>query len=115
MDLNRFHFTGNLTKDAELATTSGDRARGRIRIAVNHEWTDGQGQRQERVNFFSIILWGKDAENAAKYLGKGSSIYVEGRLESSEYEKDGKKVYSTDLIASWVKYLDTRKPSTHEG
>ncbi len=115
MDLNRFQFTGNLTKDAELSSSEGERARGRLRLAVNSAWTDAQQQRQERAHFHTITLWGKEAENAAEYLGKGSQIYVEGRLESSEYEKNGQRVYSTDLIATFIKYLDTRKPGDNHG
>lgn len=112
MSVNKFLFTGNLTRDAELSTTSGGRARGRVRLAVNDGWTDGQGERQERASFFSITVWGKDAENAAKYLGKGSKVFIEGRIESTEYEKDGQKVYGNDFVATNIDYLDTREPSS---
>lgn len=112
MSLNRFLFTGNLTRDAEISATSGERARGRIRLAVNYALTDAQGQRQERANFFTITVWGRDAENAAKYLGKGSLIFVEGRVESTEWEKDGEKRYGTDFVATQIDYIDTRKPES---
>ena len=110
MSVNRFQFSGNLTRDVELATTTGDRARARMRLAVNDAWTDSQGQRQERANYFSITVWGRDAENAAKYLGKGSLIFVEGRIESTEWEKDGEKRYGNDFVATQIDYIDTRKP-----
>ena len=116
MSLNKFQFIGNLTRDAELAPSqNGGTPRARVRLAVNQTWTDNSGAKQERGHFFSVTVWGKDAENAAKYLGKGSSVYVEGRLESSEYEKDGQKVYATDLIASHIQYLNTQKPGGEEG
>ncbi|AVA16150.1 single-stranded DNA-binding protein [Sphingopyxis sp. MG] len=112
MGLNKFLFTGNLTRDAEIASTTGDRARAHIRIAVNDAWTDEQGQRHERANFFNITVWGSDAENAAKYLGKGSLIFVEGRLASTEWEKDGEKRYGTDFVATHIQYVDTKKPGS---
>ncbi len=115
MSLNKFLFTGNLTRDAELASTSGDRARARLRLAVNGYWTDRAGDRQERTDYFNITVWGRDAENAARYLGKGSKIFVEGRIESTEYEKDGERRFGNDFVASHIDYLDTREPSPDNG
>ena len=115
MSTNKFLFSGNLTKDAEIAPTGGERARGRLRIAVGRHWTDGQGQRQEHTDFFNLTVWGKDAENAAKYLGKGSKIFVEGHIGTSEYEKGGERQYGIDFNVSKIDYLDTREPGQNAG
>jgi single-strand DNA-binding protein len=113
MAVNKFIMSGNLTKDAELISNQNDRvSRARIRLAVNKVRKDAQGERQTSTDFFSITLFGNTAENAVKYLGKGSKILVEGALEADEWEKDGVKIYSVGLVGREIDYLDTQAPAT---
>jgi single-strand DNA-binding protein len=111
--LNKFLFIGNLTRDTELRYTAGDKAVATISLAVTDEWRDVKGNKQEKTNYFRISAWDALGENAQKYLGKGSAIYVEGRIENSEYTKDGQteKTYVTNYIAENIQYLLTKPPA----
>ena len=95
---------GNLTRDPETRYSTGanQTAICRFSIAVN----DGYGD-QQKTSFIPIVVFGKQAENAEKYLAKGSKVAVDGRIQTGSYEKDGQKVYTTDVIASKVEYLST--------
>ncbi|HEV2618623.1 MAG TPA: single-stranded DNA-binding protein [Acidobacteriaceae bacterium] len=115
MSLNRFQFIGNLTRDTEVRHTSNGTAAGVFDVAVTQQWRDNDGNKQEKTNFFRIKTWDKTAENAGKYLGKGSKVYVEGRIENTEYQKDGQTVYGTDFVAEYVQYLDTKGPGGRQG
>ena len=109
MSLNRFQFTGNLTRDPELNHGGSGKAVATLQLANNQIWYGADGQKQEKANFFRIKAFDKAAENHAKFLRKGSKIYVEGRIESTEYEKEGASVYGFDFIADYVEYLDGKK------
>lgn len=112
MSVNRFQFIGNLTRDAEVQSTTGNRTRGIIDIAVTDTWRDtSTGQKQEKTNYFRLKCWEKLAENAGKYLGKGSKVYVEGRLENTEHEREGQKVYGIDFVLEQIEYLNTKPPA----
>lgn len=106
-DTNIVIQTGNLTRDVEKRTSPGGTVVANIRIGVNgrrkvgDEWVD-------KPNFFTIVTFGKQAENDAKYLKKGRRILVEGRLDWSEYEKDGDKRQGVQIIASRIQYLPTK-------
>src|SRR6202034_2490758 len=98
-DTNITVHTGNLTRDVETRKSPGGIMVANIRIGVNgrrkvgDEWVD-------KPNFFTVVTFGKQAENDAKYLSKGRRILVEGRLDWSEYEKDGEKRQAVQIIAS---------------
>lgn len=115
MSLNRFQFIGNLTRDSEVKDTHGGDARGLFDLGVNQTWRDSEGKKQEKSNFFRIKCWGKTAENAGKYLGKGSKVFVEGRIENTEHQKDGQTVYGTDFVADYIEYLETKAPGGRSG
>lgn len=115
MSVNRFQFIGNLTRDAEIQSTAGNRVRGIIDIAVTDTWRDASGQKQEKTNYFRLKCWEKLAENASKYLGKGSKVYVEGRLENTEHDRDGQKVYGIDFVLEQIEYLNTKSPAAKDG
>jgi single-strand DNA-binding protein len=106
-DTNIVIQTGNLTRDVEKRTSPGGTVVANIRIGVNgrrkvgDEWVD-------KPNFFTVVTFGKQAENDAKYLKKGRRILVEGRLDWSEYEKDGDKRQGVQIIASRIQYLPTK-------
>ncbi len=110
MSLNKFQFIGNLTRDTEVQYPSNSEPCGIFNLGVNQTWRDADGNKKEKSNFFRIKCWGKTAENAGKYLGKGSKVFIEGRIENTEYEKAGQTVYGTDFVADYIEYLETKPP-----
>ncbi|CAE6823705.1 Single-stranded DNA-binding protein [Paraburkholderia aspalathi] len=114
MSLNKFQFIGNLTRDTDVRYTGNDTTLGIFDLAVTDEWRDGKGEKQEKTNFFRVKTWDKTAENAGKYLGKGSQVYVEGRIENTTFEKNGVTVYGMDFIAEQVQYLRTKPPASRQ-
>lgn len=110
---NRFSFIGNLTKPPELRQTGAGKSVATISIAVNRVFGQGEA-RQERADFFRITAWDKAADNASQFLNTGNKIFVEGRIETGSYEKDGAKHYTTDFIAEKIEYLGG-KPSGQTG
>ncbi|EPJ6947333.1 single-stranded DNA-binding protein [Escherichia coli] len=89
-NLNRFQFIGNLTKDTELRYTAKSTPIAIFDIAVNGSYKDQEtGEIKEYTDFFRIKVWGKAAENAAKFLGKGSQVFVEGSMRNTQYESNG--------------------------
>jgi len=111
MSVNRFQFTGNLTRDTELRYTGDDKASGFFDIAVTTTWRDGSGKESSETNYPRIKFFGRAAENHAKYLGKGSTVYVEGRVKTTSWEKDGVRHYGTDFVADHVEYFNTKPPA----
>jgi len=107
MNINRVILTGNLTRSPELRATPSGSSVCDIGLAVNDrakvngEWTD-------RVNFFTVVVFGKTAENCAMYLGKGSAIALDGRLRYESWEKDGAKRSTVKVVADTVQFLGAR-------
>jgi len=110
--LNRFEFIGNLTRDAELRNTGGGKSLGTISLAVDDEWVDGSGKVQKTTEYFRVTVWEKTAVAAHKHLGKGSSVYVQGRIQNSKYEKDGADVYVTNYNVDDIQYLSIKAPQS---
>jgi single-strand DNA-binding protein len=98
--LNRVMLFGNLGADPELRVTSGGQAILKLRLATNDSYLDKNNVRQERTEWHRVTVWGRRAEALGKILTKGDSIFIEGRLQTSSYEKNGEKRYSTDIVAS---------------
>lgn len=104
--VNKVIIVGRLGADPELRTTSGGQAVCTLRVATSENWMDKQGQKQERTEWHRVIIWGKQGENAGKYLAKGRQLYVEGRLQTRSWEApDGQKRYTTEIVATTVQYL----------
>ena len=103
--VNRVILVGNLGADVELKHTPSNKAVANLRIATSETFKDKAGQRQEKTEWHRVTVWGDQAENCAKYLAKGRSVYVEGRLETRSYDKDGQKHYATDVVAERVVFL----------
>lgn len=100
--LNRVTLLGNLGADPDLRHGQGGSVL-RLRMACTESWFDkNANERKERTEWVNVVLFGKRAEALQKILSKGSSILVEGRLQTSSYEKDGEKRYSTDVVATNV-------------
>jgi single-strand DNA-binding protein len=98
--LNRVMLLGNLGADPELKMTPSGQAILKLRLATAESYLDKSNTRQERTEWHSISIWGKRGEALAKILSKGSSIFVEGSLRTSSYEKDGEKRYRTEIVAN---------------
>jgi len=107
--VNKAIVVGNLGSDPEVRFTPSGQAVANFRIATNESWTDKSGQKQERTEWHRIVVWGKLGELCGEYLAKGRQCYVEGRLQTREWtDKEGKKNYSTEIIAQNVVFLGGR-------
>jgi single-strand DNA-binding protein len=103
--VNKVILIGNLGADPELKYTPSSRPLCNLRIATTDVFKDKSGQRQERTEWHRVTVWGDQAENCNKYLSKGRSVYVEGRLQTRSYDKEGQKHYATDIVADRVVFL----------
>ena len=116
MDLNKVMLIGNLTRDPETRTTPGGATVTSFGIATNLVWTDQAGQRQSKPEFHNIVAWRKLGEICAQYLKKGNKVYIEGRLQTRDWEgQDGVKRYRTEIIAENMIMLDTKGASNQAG
>jgi len=107
MNLNKAMIIGNLTRDPELRSTPGGQSVCSFGVATNQVWTDQQGQRQERAEFHNVVAWGKLAEICSQYLAKGRKVFIEGRLQTRDWEgQDGVKRYRTEIVAENMIMLD---------
>lgn len=98
MYINKTILIGNITKEIELkALPSGNKVAS-FSLATNRTYKDAQGQKQESVEFHNVVSFGKQAETIAQYCKKGDGIYVEGRLQTRNYEKDEVKHYRTEIV-----------------
>jgi len=98
--VNKVILVGNLGKDPEVRYTPAGAAVANFTIATNENWTDKQGQKQERTEWHRIVVWGKAAELCGEYLSKGRQVYIEGRLQTREWtNKEGAKQYTTEVVA----------------
>jgi single-strand DNA-binding protein len=98
--LNRVMLLGNLGADPELRVTPGGQAVLKLRIATNESYLDRNNVRQERTEWHRVTVWGRRAEALGKILTKGDSLFIEGRIQTSSYEKNGEKRYSTEVVAN---------------
>ena len=96
--VNKVILVGNLGRDAELRYTPGGAAVATLNMATTEGWNDKGGQRQEKTEWHRVVFWGKVAESLTEYLTKGKQVYVEGRLETRQWnDKDGNKRYTTEI------------------
>jgi single-strand DNA-binding protein len=104
--VNKVILVGNLGRDAELRYTPAGAAVSTINMATTEVWNDKGGQRQEKTEWHRVVLWGKTAESLSEYLTKGKQIYIEGRLQTRQWDdKDGNKRYTTEIRADRVVLL----------
>ncbi|MCK5016401.1 MAG: single-stranded DNA-binding protein [Candidatus Peribacteraceae bacterium] len=96
--VNQATLLGNLTRDPELRYTPSGNAVISFAIATNRYWKNDAGEKQEAVDYHNIVFWGKAAEIIAQYVSKGNKIYIQGRLQTRSWEKDGVKKYSTEVV-----------------
>lgn len=103
--VNKVILVGNLGTAPELKYTQSNRPVCNLSIATNEVWKSKDGQKQERVEWHRVTVWGDQAENCEKFLAKGRSVYIEGKLQTQTYEKNGEKRYSTVIVAERVVFL----------
>ena len=100
--MNKVILSGNISNDIDLKQTSGGTPVARFNMAVNRA--------KEGVDFIPIVVWNQLAENIKEYCSKGTHILVEGRIQISDYEKDGQKRYSTEVVADRVEWTKKENP-----
>lgn len=109
--LNRATLIGNLTRDPEFRTTPNGQSVVSFAIATNHSWLDTNKQKQEKAEFHNIVAWGKLAEICNQYLKKGRKVYIDGRLQTRDWQgQDGVKRYRTEIVADNMIMLDRANP-----
>ena len=105
--VNKVILVGRLGADPEIRYTGSGASVANFNLATSENWTDKEGQRQEPTEWHRVVVWGKMAEICAQYLGKGRQAYVEGRLQTRQWDdKDGNKRYTTEIVATTVQFLD---------
>jgi single-strand DNA-binding protein len=103
MNLNKVFLLGRLTADPQLRSTTGGQQVATFGLATNRVWTDRAGQKQESTEFHTIVVWGRQAEVASKFLVKGSLTLVEGRLQTRAWDdKQGQKRKTTEVVAERI-------------
>lgn len=108
--LNKVFLIGRLTKDVEIRNTQGGKMVVSASLATNKKWKDQNGQPQERVEFHNLVVW-NGAEAFAKYLRKGSKVYIEGELQTDSWtdQQSGQKKYTTKINVREFVFLDDKK------
>lgn len=110
-NLNKVMLIGNLTRDPELRYTPKGTAVADIGMAINRVWSNESGQKQEETTFVDVTLWGRQAELAEKYLGKGRGVYIEGRLQLDTWDdkETGKKRSKLKVVGENLQFLPDGK------
>ena len=106
MSLNRVTIIGHLGQDPQLRFTPQGNPVCTLSVATGESYTNKEtGERKEAVEWHRVIVWGKQGTNCSEMLTKGRQLYVEGRLRTHSYDKDGQKHYATEIIAQRVQFL----------
>lgn len=109
MSLNRVQLIGNATRDPEVRQIPGGATVATFSLATNYSWKDAGGQRQDKTEFHNLVAWRKLGEIVAQYVKKGSKLFVEGRIQTREWEgQDGSKRYKTEIILDNMIMLDKK-------
>ncbi|MBI1747191.1 MAG: single-stranded DNA-binding protein [Acidobacteria bacterium] len=110
MSVNKAILIGRLGKDPEVRRTNSGQAVARFSLATDEQWNDKNGERQKRTEWHNIVLWGKLAEISEQYLNKGKLVYIEGRIQTREYDdRDGNKRRITEVVAGEMRMLGSRE------
>lgn len=109
-DLNKVQFTGRLGADPEMRTTPQGHAVTTFRVASNRSWRSADGEAHEDTEWFRVVAWNKLAEICNQWLGKGSRVYIEGRMQTRQWQdQDGQSRSLSEIIANDIIILDTRR------
>jgi single-strand DNA-binding protein len=115
MSLNKCMIIGNLGRDPEMRYTPSGQAVTQFTVATNRNYRDQQGEWQKETEWFRVVVWGQQAERAAENLRKGNKVYIEGRIQTRQWEdQSGQKRYTTELIANQVSSLERRERGDDE-
>src|SRR5664279_1442619 len=107
--VNKVILIGNLGRDPETRYTTGGDAVTNLRIATTETWKDKSGEKQEKTEWHTVVLFGRQAEIAGEYLKKGRPVYIEGRLQTRKYtDKEGVEKYSTEIVGDRMQLLGSR-------
>ena len=109
LNLNSVQIVGRLVKDPELKALPSGQSIVNLSVATNHVFTK-DGEKKESVEYHNVLLFGKQAENTAKFLKKGDGALVTGRLQTRTYDKDGVKHYRTEIIADGIQFGERAQP-----
>ena len=112
--VNKVILVGNLGADPEIRYTPSGAAVANFRMATTESWKDSDGQRQDRTEWHKIVVWGKLAELCGEYLAKGRMVYVEGKLQTRQWDdRDGNKRYTTEVQGREVTFLGGRSDASN--
>jgi len=112
--VNRVTLVGHLGNDAKMSKTTNGNLVASFNMATNESWKNKNGDKEKRTEWHRIVLWGTQAETLTEYLTKGRQIYVEGRIQSSKWEKDDVKHTAVNIVAETIKFLDPANRETRE-
>lgn len=107
--VNKVILVGNVGRNAECRFTPQGTPVASFSVATTENWTDKSGEKKEQTEWHRIVLWGKTAETLSPYLVKGKQVYIEGQLQTKQFEKDGQKHYSTEIKAAQIVLLGSGK------
>lgn len=112
--LNKVILLGNLGKDPEVKYTTSGKAVAKLALATNERRKDKDGEWQDYTEWHNVVLWERLAEIASEYLKKGSKVFVEGRIQTRSWEKDGEKKYMTEIVGNDLVMLDSKPEKSAE-
>jgi single-strand DNA-binding protein len=116
MGVNKVILVGNLGANPEVRYTAGGQPVANLRLATSQRWTDKSGQRQESTEWHRVVLFGRTAEIAQKYLTKGRQVYIEGRIQTRQWQdQQGQKRYTTEIVATNMQLLGGRQDGAMQG
>lgn len=105
MYINKAFVYGNLTRDPEVKSLPSGQMVANFSVATNRVWKDKEGRKQESVEYHNVVMFGRQAELVNQYLKKGSSVYIEGRLQTRSWDgQDGNKRYRTEIVADTMQF-----------
>ena len=117
--LNRVFLMGNLTRDPEVRYAPSGKAVSEMRMATNRKYKTSTGEERDETCYVNVVVWGRQAESCGQYLSKGSPVFVEGRLQYEEWEKDGQKNSRLRVVADRVQFMGSPRraelPTTWAG
>ena len=108
--INKVIIVGRLGNDPEIKTLPSGQVMAQFSVATSENWTDKEGQKQERTEWHRVVVWSKLADICGKYLSKGRQVYVEGRLQTRSWEdQQGQKRYTTEVVGATVQFLGSAR------
>ncbi|MDC3379078.1 single-stranded DNA-binding protein, partial [Planctomycetota bacterium] len=105
-NLNKVFMIGRLTKDPELRFLPNGTPKAELRLATSREYKGRNGEKQKDVCYVDVVVWSRQAEIAKQYLAKGRQVFIEGRLDYQEWERDGQRRSKHEIVADRVQFLD---------